>query len=167
LTSISLIEMNFSKVERQEFFRKMKGNIQVDRHGCWNWLRGKMHGYGSIWFAGKRWTVHRLSYLIFSGEIPTGRLICHHCDNPSCCNPDHLYVGTAQDNMRDRDLRGRNGRKDKPGRRHGKDYKLNQEKVIQIRKAIGSQREIAKLFEIHPSQISKVLSGKRWAWVTI
>jgi Fe-S-cluster-containing dehydrogenase component len=69
---------------------------------CWEWVRGKNGvGYGIIYHNKKTILAHRISYEIHIGKIPEGRIICHHCDNPGCVNPAHLYAGTYQDNVND------------------------------------------------------------------
>lgn len=72
--------------------------------GCWLW-GGNLHrqGYGRIF----GYYAHRLSYHIHNGEIPHGMHVLHRCDNPCCVNPDHLWLGTHADNMRDKFLKGR------------------------------------------------------------
>ena len=76
---------------------------------CWNWLGGKdKHGYGRIGLtASRNKEAHRYSWELHFGKIQDGRQINHHCDNPSCVRPDHLYAGTHADNMRDMKERGR------------------------------------------------------------
>ena len=80
---------------------------------CWEWVKS-LHskGYGQIWFNGKLWLVHRLSWFLHNGPIPDGMLICHHCDNRPCGNPTHLFLGTDADNIHDMMTKGRyvNGR---------------------------------------------------------
>jgi hypothetical protein len=86
------------------------GNVQksVDPGGCWWWIGGvKDDGYGTLKVNGPEVGAHRFSWEIHGGSIPEGKWVLHHCDNPRCVNPDHLFLGTHQDNMRDRSVRGR------------------------------------------------------------
>lgn len=81
----------------------------VDKSGdCWEWTGNKnMLGYGMIWYDGKNIRAHRVSYLIFNGDLSDNLFVCHKCDNPSCVNPSHLFLGTSKDNMRDMIKKGR------------------------------------------------------------
>lgn len=81
---------------------------------CWEWNGSKRGGYGRIIVGSRKdgsrrtITAHRLSYILNFGEIPDGMEICHKCDNPCCINPGHLFAGTRQDNVNDRERKGRN-----------------------------------------------------------
>lgn len=76
--------------------------------GCWLWTSNRhWKGYGQFSYKGKPIYAHRLSWIITSGNIPDGLLVCHRCDNPSCVRPDHLFLGTPEDNTRDMYVKGR------------------------------------------------------------
>jgi hypothetical protein len=87
---------------------RLWGRIKKLESGCWEWLGAKDElGYGIIKVDGKTMATHRLSYALTNGFIPNGLLVLHKCDNPSCCNPDHLFVGTQLDNVWDSINKGR------------------------------------------------------------
>ena len=72
-----------------------------DEDDCWEWKGGKTEGYGQLNYHGVQSRAHRIAWELKNGEIPDGMYICHSCDNPSCCNPNHLFMGTAKDNTDD------------------------------------------------------------------
>jgi hypothetical protein len=74
--------------------------------GCWEWNAGRVPaGYGTVKIGGKNRMTHRVAYEVLVGRIPPGMEVCHECDNPPCINPDHLWIGTHADNMRDMRLK--------------------------------------------------------------
>lgn len=86
-------------------------SIPEPNTGCWIWLAGMSDtGYGSLWFRGKTMGAHRASWLAHRGPIPGGMFVCHRCDNRWCINPDHLFLGTFDDNMADMKAKGRAAR---------------------------------------------------------
>lgn len=90
--------------------------------GCWEWQKGiSPSGYGVSTFEGKQYRTHKLSYLIFKGEIKEGLLVCHKCDNPICCNPEHLFLGSPKQNMLDCSQKGRNTKDRMFFRKHSED----------------------------------------------
>ena len=81
--------------------------LKLPPNKCWIWPGAKESaGYGHIRYYGEIYKAHRLSYEAHKGKIPKGQLIRHTCDTPSCCNPNHLLLGTVKDNMRDAIERG-------------------------------------------------------------
>ncbi|WP_198527626.1 HNH endonuclease signature motif containing protein [Xanthomonas sp. SHU 199] len=84
-------------------------SIPVPEAGCWLWIgRMSTNGYGRIGIGrNKQYRAHRISWEHHFGPIPDGMYVCHKCDVRSCINPDHLFIGTAKDNARDREAKGR------------------------------------------------------------
>jgi hypothetical protein len=77
-------------------------NINIDnKTECWNWVKYKQEGYGYIGFNKSIHLTHRVSYFIFIGPFDEKLKVCHRCDNPSCINPQHLFIGTQKDNVQD------------------------------------------------------------------
>lgn len=92
---------------------------------CWLWRGGfNSRKYGKMYADKKSWLAHRLSFTLFNGPIPDGLHVCHSCDVPACVNPDHLWVGTAKDNIRDAVDKGHFKRTKKTHCRKGHDYSV-------------------------------------------
>lgn len=116
-------------------------------NGCWNFTGAKQrNGYGQLRVNYKRWFAHRLSWTVHHGEIPKDNSyfktmhVLHTCDNPACINPDHLYLGTHSDNMKDRNNRGRTH-----GRYTNTEKEMRNMNIVEkaIQK-VGSQEELAR-----------------------
>jgi hypothetical protein len=136
-------------------------------NGCWEWTGARNKGYGSVEYLGKPWKAHRLSYLYHYGKIPDGMHVLHKCDNPSCVNPKHLFLGTHQDNMDDMNSKHRN--KPHKGEDNGR-AKLTRIDVIRLRLMYQSgvrRKDIAKEFKINLSQVRKVATGIHWTTVPL
>ena len=139
------------------------------RKKCWPWhgakTKGKKHeniGYGCFTYGGKLHRAHRIAWVLHFGSIPKeysyhGICVLHHCDNPKCVNPSHLFLGTFKDNTMDMHEKGRAA---------WPNVKLTAEQIGEIRKkyAAGdvSYRELGIEYEIDLSQIGNIVTGKCW-----
>lgn len=142
---------------------------KVDRRGpdeCWPWLaavRRKDEGYGAFWLDGRHQPAQRVAYELTAGErVPAGMVVCHRCDNPPCCNPSHLFVGTPQDNDADRVAKLRHVFGSTVGT-----AKLDENAVLAIRRmrAGGATHQtIADRFGVSRAHVSDICTGRRGAW---
>ena len=135
------------------------------RDGCWLW-EGSINngGYAAIGVGKKMVHAHRVSWELHIGPIPEGEgyhgtCVCHHCDVRSCVRPDHLFLGDHQQNMADRDAKGR--RADASGEAVGT-AKLTDAKVLEIRADSGTHREIAEKYGIDRSNVGYIKARKTW-----
>lgn len=146
------------------FFAKVVKTVN-----CWLWQASKDgKGYGQFRVFGRGASpakAHRVSYMIENGEVPDGKEVCHRCDNPSCVNPDHLFLGTHYENMQDMKAKRRGcvPSKGKPGELNNA-AKLNAMQVHVIRQLRGtaSQTQLAKLCGVDRSCISLIQRNKKW-----
>ena len=132
--------------------------------GCWLWT-GEIcpHGqHGIIRSGGQILSAYRLSYEIYKGEIPEGKCVCHTCDVRSCVNPDHLWIGTQQENIRDALQKGR---MNNCGENNGQS-KLTEKQVIEIvslyRTNTYSQDQLGKMYNVNHTIIHNIITGKSW-----
>jgi len=117
---------------------------------------------------------HRFIWELFNGPIPDGMCVCHHCDNPPCVNPSHLFLGSHIDNMRDKDTKDRsnNAAKSRPGEFHGSS-KLTNEDVLEIRRRYTGRgkghrangMELAKEFGVTYGLIWQITARKIWTHI--
>ena len=154
-----------TKLSRSRIQQKLSDKFKIDQiTGCWNWINYKSPtGYGVIKY-GKHHTyrVHRLMYFLWFSDFKDDMVVCHKCDNPSCINPEHLFLGTQLDNIRDRNLKGRTSRLGAPiGSRNG-GAKLTDENVKYIRKSKLSVIDLANKFSVSDTTISNVLNRVSW-----
>lgn len=129
---------------------------------CWLWTGSTTDGYGMIGTENSRAVrgAHRVSWELAHGPIPAGLCVLHRCDVRACVRPDHLFLGTRDDNMRDRNQKGRQAQHE----RHGK-ARLSAEEVAEIRKksaAGATQRALASSYGVGKGTIQHIVSDKTW-----
>lgn len=141
---------------------RFETTINKQENGCWLWTGcGAGNGYGSAYFNGRSEGAHRVSYKIYKGGIPDGLQINHKCDVPRCVNPDHLYAGTHQENMKD--VCDRNRRQHVPKRlgEENSNSKVTKEMAhdIQVYYASKSftQQELANMYSLSQTGISRII----------
>ena len=148
----------FKRKRRPIYDRLMKRTFTDAKTGCvvWTGTVG-FGGHGQIRSAKtKLLATHRVSWEHHNGPIPEGMKLCHRCDNPPCINPEHLFLGTQADNIRDMIEKGRNRR----GETHH-NARLTDIKVGKIIRARGTQREIAERFKISQQYVGMLKRGIR------
>lgn len=135
--------------------------ISKDESGCHIWIGTKNKaGYGKMSRNGSKFYAHRFAWEMANGEIPHGLHVCHRCDNPSCVNPDHLFIGTVADNMRDRELKGRGNH---PVGEKSSRAKLKPDDVLEIRRSSLTHRKLAEIYGVAHSTIFLARKGINWA----
>jgi hypothetical protein len=140
--------------------------VQNDENNCWNWQGCKnKEGYGHVRCMGKVMLAHRVAFLAANGWLPADKLICHHCDNPSCINPSHLFVGTNYDNTMDAMVKGRKFIPPVLQGEHHPLAKLRPRDVTEIRRLCRDQipqSRIARQFGICQTTVSEINTGRKW-----
>lgn len=125
---------------------------------CWEWTLGRLEwGYGRFAVGRGEVKAHRMAYELAVGPVPDGLMVCHHCDNPPCCNPSHLFVGDGFDNMGDMAAKGRSLQ----GVKHHK-AKLSDDDVRAIRVDTRRQVEIAEEYGVSRGLVGHIKRRLIW-----
>lgn len=132
---------------------------------CWLWTKScDKDGYGKFWFNYKGIKACKMAYVLTCGEVPDGMCVLHKCDNPPCCRPDHLYLGTQADNVMDRMNRGRQRR----GEAHPLTT-LSDRNVLDIRRRFiggrGEQTNLAFIYNVSLGVINRIVRRKTWTHI--
>lgn len=131
---------------------------------CLEWQGLKTaSNYGILHYSKAHFVTHRVAYAIHNQEDPGDLFVCHHCDNPPCCNPDHLFLGTSADNVRDMVNKGRAARQQ--GEAHGR-ARLTEQDIKKIRSEYKdpklTAKKIASKYGINHWYVYDIVRGKRW-----
>lgn len=145
-------------------------DARTDKSGeCWLWTGSVgSHGYGQLKVGKRPVLVHRLAWEVHNGPIPPGMEVAHHCDVHACLRPDHLFLATHKENMRDMSHKGRSAHEGSYGENHPTS-KLTDDMVREMRKMRESgmsMRDIARHLGVSYAATQMVLSGMRWTHVT-
>lgn len=151
-----------AEVDERRFWEKV--SIGGDEE-CWEWEAHRNRwGYGTFSMLGTSYNSHRIAYVLRFGQIPERRICCHACDNPACCNPRHLFLGTDAVNRADCVAKGRSNRGEKNGHAI-----LNKTQVIEIRKLYetGKYRQIdlARMFGTSRTNVGSIVRREWWGWL--
>lgn len=123
---------------------------------CWIWNGNRdKNGYGRISVGGTQQQAHRVSYMLYHGDFPTDLYVLHKCDNPSCVNPNHLWLGTTQENTQDKIRKGRQLRGEKIG-----NSKLSDCVAREIKYSTERNYVLAKKFGVSKGIISNIKTGR-------
>lgn len=147
--------------------RLSNGISSAEDGRCWVWNRSRnFYGYGTMTYDGITVLAHRLAYEFGVGHIDDGLQVLHRCDNPSCINPSHLFLGNRSDNMKDCYKKGRSSVKPASFKKEKNPAaKLKFCDVIEIRMMLSrgvSQRKISQMYDVSQSQISNIKRGVQW-----
>lgn len=140
---------------------RLDAKIIKSATGCWGWAGAKtLDGYGQLWVARRPMLAHRISFAVHTGSEPGEMVVAHRCDNPACCNPDHLFLASQRQNLLDMGAKGRLAACERHGR-----SKLTDDDVQAIRDLLArghSGNEIAARFGVSQPLISHINTGRIW-----
>ena len=145
---------------------------------CWPWVGARGgEGYGHLEINRRSRRAHRVAWELAHGRVPDGLVVCHACDNPPCCNPTHLWLGTRADNNRDRAAKGRSASGDRHATHRVPDLwrgerqwaaKLNRDQVRAIRAAHAAgatQLGLSRQYGVSRRAVKSILTRQTWGWL--
>lgn len=157
-------------IDDDDYNESLKSRILVKFRGvsgCWEWYGYiTKYGYGQTTYRSKSILANRLSWMLFNGELKKELDVCHHCDNPKCINPDHLFVGTASENIQDCFNKNRKSHKgvNHPGAKITDD---DVKKILQLRRTGWTYRKLSDRFKISVGAVNCVINRRTWKHVDI
>lgn len=171
-------EFRISKATKSEKLERLKQSFEkhvIRQEECWDW-KGPLDKGGYSIMSCKRQLGsdrgHRASWIIYKGNIPKDKVVCHKCDNPICTNPEHLWLGTQKQNNDDKIKKGR-AIYTKPPLKKGIENgasKLKEDQVKEIKELLKtdmSQSEIGKKFDVSKTTIYRIKHGKNWSHIEV
>jgi hypothetical protein len=153
-------------------FWELQGKIIVQPNGCWLWQRAKAEfGYGLMSYNGIFQRAHRVAYVLCIAPVPPGLSVLHNCpggDNPSCVNPEHLFLGTQLDNVQDCIRKGRTRLRAAPAGERNPHAKLTEDDVRSIRAKVAAgvpQTRIQVEYDLSRAGVQRIVSRRAWMHV--
>jgi len=164
-------ELKFSDSEKKYLASKIEASVirspcvdHPEMGDCWLWQKAIIKdGYGQTYLVRKAIRAHRASYAVYVGDIPKGLCILHKCDNPRCCNPSHLQLGTVDENVKDRVNKGRGAIGSRVGMSKLSDDDIP--KILDLRRGGMILVDIAKIFGVSYTLVSMICRGRIWRHV--
>jgi hypothetical protein len=146
---------------------RLTAGLSPGGNGCIEWTKARStFGYGRITRGarGAGWAfTHRVAWELANGPIPDGMCVLHRCDNPPCCNPDHLFLGTLSDNTQDMIAKGRGSGHRPSGEAHP-DARLSDTDVAEMRRlapSVGNYAELGRLFGVSKQHARNIVIGNK------
>lgn len=157
--------MNLADLKRPfppEAVQRFEAKIMPEPNsGCWLWTGAiQSGGYGSLIHKGRSWKAHRFAFVLYRGPIPNGQDVMHHCDVPSCVNPDHLSAAPTVENVRDLWRKGR-GHSQRGGQNGNAKLTADSVDLIREYSHLGSEC-LGHFYGVHSSTIRRILRGETW-----
>lgn len=155
--------LNLILTEREENTFWSKVRIPINPDACWDWQAWRdKEGYGGVKIRQKSYRAARIAYSLCKGMLPA-LLVLHRCDNPSCVNPDHLFLGTAKDNYDDATQKGRARHVCGEALNHNRITEALAQRIVErYRTEVVTQYQLAKDYNVSQSRISAIVTGQSW-----
>jgi hypothetical protein len=193
--AIFLIEEKAKQKRQLSILARYWSNVKVaEPDECWPWKASfRRDGYGQMMVNYRKYGTHRLAWLLAKGTIPEGLFVCHKCDNKACCNPNHLFLGTQEDNFNDMVQKGRQARGESLGNRiranaprgdrnglrlHPESvprgelsgtHKLKEWQVLEIRRVYkqksSTMQTLADKYEVSITEVFRIIHRRRWCHI--
>ncbi len=146
---------------REEYMDRICSKIIVNKtNHCWEWHGSLCRQYGCLYCFSKQYRAHRFFYMLYVNNfIPDDKYILHKCDNPKCCNPQHLFLGTQHDNISD--MYNKHRQPDVKGINNGRSI-LTEKDALDIRQSVYKYSELAKQYHVSKSTIQRIKSYETW-----